>query len=127
VTEADLQRAVTDLAELLGYEWAHFRPARTEKGWRTPVSGPLGAGWPDLVLVRERDCRLLFLELKGERGKLSAAQVRVVTALGSLESPPVVARWVERGVTRALPRVEVHLFRPSDLDPNGGRVREVLT
>ena len=62
ITETEFQRQVTDLAEMLGWSWAHFRPAKTTHGWKVPVSGPLGAGWPDLTLVR--DDRLVFAELK---------------------------------------------------------------
>jgi hypothetical protein len=51
VTERDWQRQVTDAAELYGWQWAHFRPARTERGWRTPVSGPLGAGFPQVLEI----------------------------------------------------------------------------
>lgn len=70
-TEGQLQRAVTDLAELLGWRWLHHRPAVTDQGWRTAVSGSHAKGWPDLVLVRER---LVLAELKGPRGKLSPEQ-----------------------------------------------------
>jgi hypothetical protein len=41
MSEADLLAQVTELAELYGWQWVHFRPARTVHGWRTPVSGPL--------------------------------------------------------------------------------------
>jgi hypothetical protein len=41
------------------------------------VSGPLGEGFPDLILVHERDRRLLLAELKTDRGALTPAQVRV--------------------------------------------------
>ena len=44
MTEREFQQQVTDLAELYGWAWAHFRPAQPTKGWRTPVSGPLGKG-----------------------------------------------------------------------------------
>lgn len=84
---------VTELAELLGWTWAHFRPARTEHGWRTPVSGPLGAGFPDLVMVR-RD-RLLMVELKAHDGRLTPAQRDVLELLR--------------------PATEVHVWRPADL------------
>ena len=83
-SEAELQRLVTDMAELYGWEWVHFRPARTDKGWRTPVSGPLGKGWPDLVLVRERDRRILFVELKREGGVLSEHQADVLLSLATI-------------------------------------------
>jgi len=76
--EADWQEQVTDLARLHGWLYVHHRPARTEKGWRTPVQGPLGKGWPDLVLVRER---VLFVELKRDGGGLRPEQVLVIDAL----------------------------------------------
>lgn len=69
--EEDFQRAITDLAEVCGWEWIHHRPARTSKGWRTPVEGSHARGFPDLVLVRDR---VLFVEVKSERGRLSTAQ-----------------------------------------------------
>jgi hypothetical protein len=77
--EVDFQRQVTDLAELLGYSWSHFRPAQTARGWRTPVSGPMGKGWPDLTLAREG--RLIFAELKSDAGKASDAQLAVLDTL----------------------------------------------
>ena len=46
------------------------RPARTSKGWRTPVQGD--PGFFDLVLARRG--RVIFAELKSARGKLSAEQ-----------------------------------------------------
>ncbi|MGH7642835.1 MAG: hypothetical protein ACRENX_07470 [Candidatus Dormibacteria bacterium] len=36
-TEADLLRTVLAVAHLYGYRAAHFRPALTRHGWRTPV------------------------------------------------------------------------------------------
>lgn len=95
LTEADWQRQVTDLAELLGYDWAHFRPAQTGRGWRTPVSGTIGAGWPDLMLLRERDGRVLFIECKAEAGTLTPQQRYVLNLLAHC------------GQT-------VHVLRPSD-------------
>jgi hypothetical protein len=61
---------VIDLARLLKWRVAHFRPARTAKGWRTPVQAD-GAGFPDLVLVRDR---VIYAELKSETGRLSTDQ-----------------------------------------------------
>lgn len=72
MTEAQLQDAVIELARLLGYRVAHFRPAKTDRGWRTPVGGD-GAGFPDLVLARPG--RVLFVELKAGRGRLRPEQV----------------------------------------------------
>jgi hypothetical protein len=106
MTESDFQRQVTDLAELLGWSWAHFRPAQTARGWRTPVSGPLGKGWPDLTLVRIRDRRLIFAELKRDGGKPNADQAAVLAVLGELAGS----------------RVEVLVWRPADFE----QIAEVL-
>ena len=60
-TEASFTKAVIDLAHVFKWRCAHFRPARTAQGWRTPVQGD-GAGFPDLVLVRRRT--IIVAELK---------------------------------------------------------------
>ena len=80
ITERDFQRQVTDLALLFGWSWVHFRPAQTAKGWRTPVEGPLGKGWPDLLLAR--GSRLIFVELKRDRMRPTEDQEYVLAVLG---------------------------------------------
>lgn len=90
MTEQEWQRQVTEVAEMLGWSWAHFRPAQTAKGWRTPVSGPLGKGFPDLVMVRVRDQRLLFVELKSDKGVLRPDQAFVHDVLRDAGFPVVL-------------------------------------
>jgi len=85
--ERALQRAVCEALDVLGYRWCHFRPARTERGWRTPLSG--SPGFPDVVAVRGG--RVLFIELKGERGRVSEAQALWLEALA--ETPAEVFIW----------------------------------
>ena len=69
--ERDWQKYVIDLAHTLGWRIAHFRPAQLQSGkWVTPVAAD-GAGFPDLVLVRNR---IIYAELKTDTGKLSRAQ-----------------------------------------------------
>ena len=110
LSERDFQRQVTDLATALGWTWCHWRPLRNGRGfWQVPVEGPLGEGWPDLTMVRERDQRFLVAELKRELEHPSAAQVAVL---------------------RSLERVGIrtNVWRPSDLrDPiETSRIYEVL-
>jgi hypothetical protein len=69
--ERTFQRDVIELAHVLAWTVAHFRPAMTKHGWRTPA-GADGAGWPDLVLVG-RD-QILYRELKTRKGRLSDDQ-----------------------------------------------------
>ena len=80
VKEADLQDAIIDIARVLGYRVAHFRPALTDKGWRTPVSGD-GKGFPDLELAHAQKHRTLYIECKSEKGRLSPEQNRWLMVL----------------------------------------------
>jgi len=95
ISERDWQAQVIQLAETFGYAWGHFRPAQTSRGWRTPVSGPLGEGWPDLMLARPG--RFILAECKRQRGEVSTAQAVVHALLRDAG-------------------VEVYVWRPGDLD-----------
>lgn len=97
MTERELQDAVIECAQLLGWRVAHFRPAETAKGWRTPVQAD-GKGYPDMTLVHRRQRRLLFVELKAEKGSVSEEQ----------------ARWLEDLLLCSGDRVAVHVWRPAD-------------
>jgi len=83
MTETQFQTAIIELARLLGYRVAHFRPAKTSHGWRTPVAAD-GAGGPDLTLAKPG--RLIFCELKAARGQLrddQKAWLAVLAAAGA--------------------------------------------
>lgn len=92
--EAELLDGILRVARLYGWRSAHFRPARTAHGWRTPVGGD-GKGWPDLFLVRPP--RLLVVELKSGTGRVEPDQ----------------RRWLE---DLAACGVEAHVWRPQDLE-----------
>lgn len=102
MTETAFLAQVLDLAAILGYEGAHFRPALTGRGWRTAVQGSLGKGWPDLVLIRPRDLRLVVAELKSDTGRLTPDQERVLEVMGNV--------------------AETYVWRPADFD----RIAEIL-
>lgn len=90
------QEAVVELAETwLGWSWLHVYPGRFMKGHRTPTAGPLGIGWPDLLLVRRE--RMVAAELKVGDRQATDDQKRVLSLL-------------------ALAGCEVHVWRPSDWD-----------
>lgn len=79
--ESDFQAQVIEAAEVyLGWRVVHFRPARTKHGWRTPVSGSLGKGWPDLIMAKGD--RLLAVELKGnDKAEMTEEQRDVMEVL----------------------------------------------
>jgi len=70
-SEADFQAKIIKLARLCGWKVAHFRPAQTSKGWRTPVAAD-GKGFPDLVMVKPP--YIFFCEVKSATGKLTLEQ-----------------------------------------------------
>jgi hypothetical protein len=82
MTESQWQEQVVTYARLRGWKVVHFRPARTSRGWRTPPVQYDASGFPDLVLVKPGD-RILYVELKSERGQLTKEQARWLAALDS--------------------------------------------
>lgn len=68
ISERDFQQQVVDLARLFGYFVYHTHDSRRSE-----------AGWPDLTLCRPP--RLIFAELKTERGKVRPAQQQWLDAL----------------------------------------------
>ena len=64
---------IVQLAHLHGWMVAHFRPAKTDKGWRTPVSAD-GKGFPDLLLIHPQRGKLLVIEVKIPPNHLSEEQ-----------------------------------------------------
>lgn len=105
-TEAEFQQAVVDYAHLMGWKVHHTRPARTDKGWRTPIQGD--AGYPDLTMARRG--RIVIAELKSETGKLTREQAAWLEHL-----PPRVAQE-DDSTDRDLHAhaIEVCVWRPSD-------------
>lgn len=97
LTEAQWLQQITDLASKLGWAWLHLRPGMTRDSWRTPISGPLGKGFPDLLLARPRDCRLMAVELKRDGAKTTPEQDAVLEILGASG-------------------MEVYVWRPADFD-----------
>ncbi len=83
ITEKQFSQQVVDYALLKG--WLVYRTPT----WRSTGSYP---GFPDLVLVRPGDKRVLFLELKSEKGRVSAAQKRWLDTLGATDA----IAWVVR-------------------------------
>lgn len=70
-SEADLQAFAVDYLRMRGWLVAHFRPARTDDGWRTAGSYD-AKGFPDLAIARGGVVRLI--EVKGPKGRLTRDQ-----------------------------------------------------
>lgn len=87
MTGAEIQTAIIELAHILGYRVAHFRPARTKHGWRTAV-GADGKGFPDLLLVRDK---VVAIEVKGDGDSLSPEQREWLESFDRAGVPTLVA------------------------------------
>ncbi|WP_107661249.1 PDDEXK family nuclease [Nocardia suismassiliense] len=78
-TEKEFQERVMDLAKLQGWLVVHIRPAYRQSGKvSTPYTGD--SGLPDLILARAGV--VLLVELKSEKGKPTAEQLRWLKAAG---------------------------------------------
>lgn len=93
ISEAAFQKAVIEFARANGWTVAHFHDSRRQVAAGVFVGDRDAAGFPDLVATRNG--RLVFAELKSDKGRLSVMQ----------------SHWLELlGLTEA----EVHLWRPRD-------------
>jgi hypothetical protein len=104
LSERELQGCVVDAAHIFGWRVAHFRPAMTKHGWRTAV-GADGAGFPDLVLVRDE---VLWVELKCGRNTLSSEQAawgEALRAAGETFHVWTDSDWLDGTIEARLRRV----------------------
>ena len=101
LTEREFLDSVIATAHDLGWRVAHFRPAQTEKGWRTAVQAD-GVGFPDLIMLKRlsgNNVKCVVAELKSERGK-----------------PPTADQiaWLE--LFKDVRQIHVALLKPSDIE-----------
>ncbi len=75
--ERDCETTIIAAAQILGYRVHATRPARTQKGWRTPIRGD--AGFPDLVIAGH-GC-VFFVELKRRGNKPTDDQLAWIATL----------------------------------------------
>ena len=113
MTETELQSAVVELAQWLGYLVSHTRVARQADGsWVTPIQGD--AGFPDLVLAHKRSGSVLFRELKSQKGRATKGQLMWLAATGGMIWRP--SHWFDGEVERDLKDSAVHGKEEKDGD-----------
>ena len=78
IPERDFQATVIEYARARAWKVAHFHDSRRQVGGKF-VGDSDAAGFPDLVMVRDKE--ILFVELKSEKGRLSSAQLGWCQAL----------------------------------------------
>lgn len=95
MAESVWQEQFIQLAQAHG--WWHMHVRRTVGRGRKWVTATNVIGWPDLTLVCTRQERIIFVELKSEKGVVSPEQSEVHAKLRAAGQ-------------------EVYVLRPSDLD-----------
>lgn len=102
ITEREFQGQVVELAGICGWQVLHVRRSIGTRGgkagWQTTTSI---SGWPDLFMWKPG--RVLAVELKREKGRLTEEQADVIRSL------------IDAGVP-------CEVWRPSDWD----RIKEAL-
>jgi hypothetical protein len=100
MSEADLQAAIIEYAQLKGWLVHAERSAWTSKGYRTPIQGD--KGFPDLVLARKN--KVVFVECKSEKGELTGEQHNWYMALSSSRYSYIwrPSDWLDGTVQRIL-------------------------
>jgi hypothetical protein len=94
VNEKTFAHQIEFLLDLGGWRWCHYEPAVRQSGsWATPLRGDKGE--PDYRAVRSG--RLVFVEIKGDGGRLTKDQKLWIADL------------VEAGV-------ETYVWHPEDLE-----------
>lgn len=102
ISESDFQARITTMAEYMGWRWWHVKDSRKQQCGRWVPDGEI-AGFPDLTMVHPRH-GVVFAEVKGEGGRLTAKQKTALTDIAD-------------ACTTAVPRgVLVHVWFPDDWD-----------
>lgn len=100
MSEKAFQAGVLDYAERTGWKTAHFhstiRHVREKDGSYRTIGDKAAAGFPDLILTRRE--RLVFAELKREKGRPAPSQIAWIDAL--MATSAEVYLWFPRDWTQ---------------------------
>jgi hypothetical protein len=114
-SERQFERAVIELARAYGWKTAHFNDSRREvvnkrTGERKLVGDRDAKGFPDVVFARLG--RIVIVELKAEKGRLSNEQSEWLVALGG--EPDGSISKLEQLLGGSDVRMRIRVWRPSD-------------
>lgn len=116
--EREFQKWILDVAARYGWRVWHMPTPMRPIGGNKFVPDPRGRGFPDLVMMHERDGRLIFAEVKDESGVLSEAQEEFLRIARG------IAEAIKRGIDFHNPYgpedgpapVGVYVWRPANRD-----------
>lgn len=103
MTEKELRQSIVRAAREF-----HWRVYFTWSSMHSP------AGFPDLCMVRGP--RLIFAELKTDKGKVTPEQEAWLVDLGRVRAFMSLCSFTEGELRPHEPRLEVYVWRPADLE-----------
>ena len=109
--ERGFQKRIEDMLSLYGWKWWHVpAPMRFDERGRGFIPAKQAAGLCDIIATHHDPPRLLFLEVKGDKGKLSDAQVEFLRAM------KIVAAYDDDDRISREQIIGVHAVWPKDED-----------
>lgn len=79
ISETAFQQTIIDMAQVLGWRCMHVRRSKVRQDqWATATSIP---GWPDLFMWHTGQRRVIAVELKSEKGRVTPEQTEVLAQL----------------------------------------------
>lgn len=121
-SEQAFQTVVVNIAQFYG--WLVYHAPAGGKGGRVDHE-QIGAGFPDLVMVR--GSRIVFAELKAKAGRVRPKQQVWLDALRRVSDRIEDMGWAADPTrTRSDPGVEVYLWRDDGKPQNGGGVLDQI-
>ncbi len=125
MNERPFQKRVEDMATRFGWKWWHVPAPMRHDRQKGFVPASSAAGLPDLILTHHDPPRLVFMELKGDGGKLSDAQRDFLAAVRDVAeaafSPSTLAELADNPIVvmggeahRMTRPVGVYAFWPKD-------------
>ncbi len=116
MNEAQFQRRVTDMAVRFGWKFWHTPAPMVRRGDQF-VGAKQAAGIADLILTHDDPPRLVFMELKGDGGKLSDRQTEFLQAAKAVADISTIWQTEDDGLvhlSRLDRTVGVYAFWPKD-------------
>jgi hypothetical protein len=117
-SEKQFERAVVEYAEHHGWKTAHFNDSRREvvdkrTGERKLIGDKDAKGFPDRIFARR--ARIVIVELKAEKGRLSKEQREWIVELGGEPDGSISQlELLMEFTTGKWPSMQVRVWRPSD-------------
>lgn len=115
--ERGFQKRIEDMLSLYGWKWWHVpAPMRFDERGRGFIPAKQAAGLCDIIATHHDPPRLLFLEVKGDRGKLSEKQREFLLAVKLVAEtmPEWADGWVGQPEVPFEPIIGVHAVWPKD-------------